>query len=97
VLWTPTSLLILFHVQVLLSEEIDGSLRRLKGTPLLAKDRFKSLQKQGLIEPRVRIERSERKKRTTYQTGDRHDKIKAGHDATMEIVKTNARRKALKK
>lgn len=84
------------NVQVLLSEEIDGSLRRLKGTPLLAKDRFKSLQKQGLIEPRVRIERTERKKRTTYQTGDRHEKIAAGHEATMELVKTNARKKALK-
>jgi len=59
------------RVQVLLSEEIDGSLRRVKGTPLLAKDRFKSLQKQGLIEPRVRIQRSDRKKRATYQTGDR--------------------------
>jgi len=85
------------NVQVLLSEEIDGSLRRVKGTPLLAKDRFKSLQKQGLIEPRVRIQRSDRKKRATYQTGDRQDKVTAGHEATMELVKTNARRKALKK
>ena len=82
---------------MLLSEEINGSLRRLKGTPLLAKDRFKSLQKQGLIEPRVRIERTQNKKRFAYQTGDRQERVQAGHEETMELVKTNARRKALQK
>ncbi|RAL54928.1 unnamed protein product [Cuscuta campestris] len=43
-----------FHpapVQVLLSEEITGSLRQLKGCCTLAKDRFKSLEKRGLVVP----------------------------------------------
>ncbi|KAG9447129.1 hypothetical protein H6P81_013257 [Aristolochia fimbriata] len=38
-------------VQVLLSEEISGSLRKLKGCCTLARDRYKSLQKQGLLVP----------------------------------------------
>ncbi|KAH9767376.1 Ribosome biogenesis protein NOP53 [Citrus sinensis] len=37
--------------QVLLSEEITGSLRKLKGCCTLVKDRFKSLEKRGLIVP----------------------------------------------
>ncbi len=81
---------------MLLSEEVDGSLRRLKGVPLLTKDRFKALQKQGLIEPRVRIEQMMRRKRVAYQTGDRADKIKEGHEATTKIIKSRDRAKAHK-
>ena len=39
-------------VQVLLSEEVTGSMRQLKASATLARERFKSLQKRGLIEPR---------------------------------------------
>jgi len=39
-------------LQVLLSEEITGSIRKLKGCCTLAKDRFKSLQKRGYFAPR---------------------------------------------
>ncbi|KAJ3703477.1 hypothetical protein LUZ61_007182 [Rhynchospora tenuis] len=39
-------------VQVLLTEEITGSLRKLKGCCTLARDRFKSLEKRALIVPR---------------------------------------------
>ncbi|XP_027331695.1 ribosome biogenesis protein NOP53 isoform X2 [Abrus precatorius] len=38
-------------VQVLLSEEITGSIRKLKGCCTLIKDRYKSLEKRGLIVP----------------------------------------------
>ncbi|XVE99845.1 hypothetical protein REPUB_Repub03eG0236600 [Reevesia pubescens] len=37
--------------QVLLSEELTGSLRKLKGCATLARDRFRSLEKRGLIPP----------------------------------------------
>ncbi|XP_040934348.1 ribosome biogenesis protein NOP53 isoform X2 [Gossypium hirsutum] len=40
--------------QVLLSEELTGSLRKLKGCATLARDRFKSLEKRGLIPPSAR-------------------------------------------
>ncbi|GLJ14907.1 hypothetical protein SUGI_0242640 [Cryptomeria japonica] len=39
-------------MQVLLSEEVTGSLRKLKGCCTLARDRFKSLQKRGYFAPR---------------------------------------------
>mmetsp|Transcript_6152 Transcript_6152/g.17651 ORF Transcript_6152/g.17651 Transcript_6152/m.17651 type:complete len:394 (-) Transcript_6152:215-1396(-) len=39
-------------VQVLLTEELQGSLRTLKAAPMLARDRYKSLQQRGIIEPR---------------------------------------------
>ncbi len=39
-------------VQVLTSDEVGHGLRRLKAFPMLATERFKSLQKRGLIEPR---------------------------------------------
>ncbi|KMZ66088.1 hypothetical protein ZOSMA_2G01000 [Zostera marina] len=38
-------------MQVLLSEEISGSLRQLKGCSNVARDRFKSLEKRGLLPP----------------------------------------------
>ncbi|XP_004491045.1 ribosome biogenesis protein NOP53-like [Cicer arietinum] len=41
-------------VQVLLSEEITGSIRKLKGCCTLVKDRYKSLEKRGLIVPKPR-------------------------------------------
>ncbi|TKY56513.1 P60 protein [Spatholobus suberectus] len=41
-------------VQVLLSEEITGSIRKLKGCCTLIKDRYKSLEKRGLIVPTKR-------------------------------------------
>lgn len=40
---------------MLLSEELGGSLRQLKPVVMLARDRFKSLQKRGILEPRSRV------------------------------------------
>ncbi|XP_057979423.1 ribosome biogenesis protein NOP53 [Malania oleifera] len=44
-------------LQVLLSEEITGSLRKLKGCCTLARDRFKSLEKRGLVVPTAKRRR----------------------------------------
>lgn len=44
-------------VQVLLSEEISGSLRKLKGCSTLARDRFKSFEKRGLLVPTAKSSR----------------------------------------
>ncbi|KAJ4978399.1 hypothetical protein NE237_009179 [Protea cynaroides] len=44
--------------QVLLSEEISGSLRKIKGCCTLVRDRFKSLQKRGLVVPTAKRRRS---------------------------------------
>uniref|UniRef100_A0A0D9WCP4 Ribosome biogenesis protein NOP53 n=1 Tax=Leersia perrieri TaxID=77586 RepID=A0A0D9WCP4_9ORYZ len=42
-------------VQVLLSEEISGSLRKLKGCCNLARDRYKSIEKRGILAPSKKI------------------------------------------
>ncbi|KAG0516914.1 hypothetical protein BDA96_09G043200 [Sorghum bicolor] len=42
-------------VQVLLTEEISGSLRKLKGCCNLARDRYKSIEKRGILAPSKRI------------------------------------------
>ncbi|RCV15472.1 hypothetical protein SEVIR_3G059600v4 [Setaria viridis] len=42
-------------VQVLLTEEISGSLRKLKGCSNLTRDRYKSIEKRGLLAPSRRI------------------------------------------
>lgn len=49
-------------VHVLLSEELHGSLRGLKPSAMLARDRFKSLQRRGLLEPRTRGNRTRGKR-----------------------------------
>lgn len=46
--------------QVLLTEEISGSIRKLKGCCTLARDRYKSLEKRGLLVPRTKGARHRR-------------------------------------
>ena len=43
--------------QVLASDDVTGSLRTLRTTPAVAKDRFKSLQKRGVIQARLALPR----------------------------------------
>ncbi|XVE69511.1 hypothetical protein DITRI_Ditri09bG0157900 [Diplodiscus trichospermus] len=52
--------------QVLLSEELTGSIRKLKGCATLARDRFKSLEKRGLIPPSAKSGRSFSLRYTIY-------------------------------
>ncbi|KAF0906676.1 hypothetical protein E2562_012250, partial [Oryza meyeriana var. granulata] len=42
-------------VQVVLTEEISGSLRKLKGCCNLARDRYKSIEKRGILAPSKKI------------------------------------------
>nr|AAU90201.1 unknown protein [Oryza sativa Japonica Group] len=46
-------------VQVLLTEEISGSLRKLKGCCNLARDRYKSIEKRGILAPSRKISTNE--------------------------------------
>ena len=43
-------------MQVLTSDEVTGSLRQLRPAVALARDRFKALQRAGVLEPRVAIQ-----------------------------------------
>lgn len=65
-------------VQVLLSEEVSGSLRKLRPTATLTRDRFKSLQRQGIIEPRVAAKGRKQPKRVSFTQGERADNAEAG-------------------
>lgn len=65
-------------VQVLLTEEVTGSLRKLPATATLTRDRFKSLQKRGIIEPRAAVRNKRPGRRVSYTHGDRADRAEAG-------------------
>ncbi|GJZ70197.1 ribosome biogenesis protein NOP53-like protein [Tanacetum coccineum] len=66
-------------VQVLLSEEITGSLRKLKACCTLARDRYKSLEKRGIIVPTAKRNRSMFKYQMDQQTvmGEGRDRSNA--------------------
>lgn len=83
-------------VQVLTTEELQasgGSLRKLKPTNVLAIERYKSLQRRGIIQPRIR----------TVKTGKQKKYIIHSQGATKaqerqdEILKIRKERKELKK
>jgi hypothetical protein len=64
-------------LQVLTSDELTGSLRQLAPCFTVAKDRFKALQKRGLVE--VRAPRSGKKgRRVAYEGGARQEKALEG-------------------
>ena len=66
--------------QVLLNEEVTGSLRKLKPTATLTRDRFKSLHRQGMIGPRVAVKGKKKPRRVSYTQGERADKAEVGMD-----------------
>ncbi|GAX84697.1 hypothetical protein CEUSTIGMA_g12119.t1 [Chlamydomonas eustigma] len=80
-------------LQVATSDELGGSLRRVVACPMIALDRYKSLQHRGLIEPRkpvvARVGR-----RVAYEKGLRTEKALAGQAEINEMKKA---RQALKR
>lgn len=82
-------------IQVMTTDEIKesgGSLRKIKPTPILAKERYKSLQRRGIIEPRVKAQKSGRKKKIIIH-GKREDNAQERQD---EIRDLKIRNKKLK-
>lgn len=75
-------------LQVLTTDEVSGSLRRLKPTPVLAKERFKSLQRRGVIEPRHKVNKSGGKK-NDFIRGERQDKAEERQRELNEIKAEN--------
>lgn len=85
-------------LQVLTTEEIEetgGSLRTLKPTAVLVKDRFKSLQRRGVIEPRRRVMKKAGK-RIEYIHGQRADKA-AERQAEVDALVPREQPKGRKK
>lgn len=75
---------------MLLTSEISGSLRKLKPAAMLARERFNSLQKRGIIEPRLRATKKQKRKRIEFSHGQRGEK---NREAQKEL---DALRKARK-
>ncbi|OIW05418.1 hypothetical protein TanjilG_23244 [Lupinus angustifolius] len=74
-------------IQVLLSEEINGSIRKLKGCCTLIKDRYKSLEKRGLIVSKPNRRRSvENCCIIRYQTNSADDKYMIKHVLFLTIL-----------
>lgn len=85
-------------VQVLTSDEITGSLRRLKPCSSLATHRFKALQRRGAIEPRKPQAIKEKRRQVMYEKGAR---VERQAEATEEVramsrANTKARRQLAK-
>ncbi|CAM6127807.1 unnamed protein product [Calypogeia fissa] len=80
-------------MQVLLTDEVTGSLRKIKGCYTLLRDRFKSLQRRGILEPRVPISRKQWKKRIMYEQGSKGQKEREMHAAML--AEREARKQAL--
>eukprot|EP00775_Hariotina_reticulata_P009961 gene9961-10116_t len=78
---------------VLTSDEVTGSLRELQPCFLVTADRFKALQKRGLIEPRKATGRKQGK-RVQYVTGERREKAEERQQQVADLVA--ARKKAKK-
>eukprot|EP00199_Chlamydomonas_sp_CCMP681_P000858 CAMPEP_0119103352 /NCGR_PEP_ID=MMETSP1180-20130426/1797_1 /TAXON_ID=3052 ORGANISM="Chlamydomonas cf sp, Strain CCMP681" /NCGR_SAMPLE_ID=MMETSP1180 /ASSEMBLY_ACC=CAM_ASM_000741 /LENGTH=444 /DNA_ID=CAMNT_0007087823 /DNA_START=62 /DNA_END=1396 /DNA_ORIENTATION=- len=77
-------------VQVLASEEVGQGLRRLKAYPMLAAERFKSLQKRGLVEPRRPVgQRMHSKTRIKFEKNARTEKAVAAQEELDDLKKAN--------
>ncbi|KAK3249368.1 ribosome biogenesis protein NOP53 [Cymbomonas tetramitiformis] len=73
-------------IQVQLSEDIDGSMRTLKGCPSLLKDSLKKFQHRGMIEPRDVVQKfktSYAKSRIEYERGTRGETARLMHEAML--------------
>ena len=83
-------------IQVMTTDELQetgGSLRKLKPTPVLAKERYKSLQKRGIIEPRVKVNKR-RGKRKVVIHGKRADNAEERQNEIREMQQKNKRKKS---
>ena len=81
-------------VQVATTDELGGSLRRVRPCPMVTLDRFKSLQQRGLIEPRKPVA-AKAGRRIEYEKGGRAEKALAGQ-AEIDGLKRE-RKKAARK
>jgi hypothetical protein len=79
--------------EVLTSDQVTGSLRQLQPCFLVTEDRFKALQKRGLIEPRKRAGQKAGRK-VEYVAGERREKAEERQQEVREMQA--ARKKAAK-
>uniref|UniRef100_A0A7S3QKN9 Ribosome biogenesis protein NOP53 n=1 Tax=Dunaliella tertiolecta TaxID=3047 RepID=A0A7S3QKN9_DUNTE len=83
-------------VQVQTSDEVGSGLRRLRGCPMLALERFKSIQKRGLVEPRKRNGPKGPKRLVEYEKQARRERALEGQAELLELQKANKQKKGKK-
>lgn len=86
-------------LQVLATDDVTGSLRQLKTIPTVARDRFKSLQKRGMVQVTVKQHwnRPTTRRVKEYEKGSGREKAEAGQKAVDELKQMNrSKAKALK-
>ena len=76
-----------------LSEEVTGSLRRLAPVPTLLRDRYKSLQRRELVEPRAPAAYKRSRSYLQYEPGARGSREAELHAQALQ-EKAEARAKA---
>ena len=81
---------VFLRCQVLLTSDISGSLRKLKPAAMLARERFNSLQKRGIVEPRQPVAKQQKRKRIEFMHGQRGEK---NRDAQKELEELRKARK----
>ena len=82
------------HADVLLTEEVTGSLRTLAGSHTLLRDRLKSLQRRELVEPRKRQQKVKSKSYLKYEPGAKGEKETEMHDAALKVTRETSKNKA---
>lgn len=82
-------------IQVMTTEEIrqtGGSLRKIKPTSMLTKERYKSLQRRGVVEPRVKVNKKGGKRKVVIH-GQRADNAQERQNEIKKLKKTNSKKK----
>lgn len=81
-------------LRVLASDELSGSIRRLRSEGLLLKDRQTALQKRGVVEVRVRTKAKGRKHRPiVFTQGDRGERALERQAELDELIRANKLKK----
>ncbi|KDD75752.1 Nop53 60S ribosomal biogenesis protein [Helicosporidium sp. ATCC 50920] len=84
-------------LQVLTSDELSGSLRCIKPTTMLIRDRYKSVQRRGMLEPPEAEKKKIRLKTKTYIHANRNDATIEGHQEIQEARERIRKRRAQEK
>jgi nucleolar protein 53 len=82
------------HADVLLTEEVTGSLRTLAGSHTLLRDRLKSLQRRELVEPRKRQQKVKSKNFLKYEPGAKGEKETELHEAALKVTRETSKNKS---
>jgi len=74
------------HAQVLLTDELSGTIRKLPGCHTLLRDRLKSLQRREMVEPRKKVDKVKSKSFIKYEPGAKGEKEAEMHESMLQAT-----------